>query len=63
MQRGFSHFFFVKDNHPQTEERKASLDGGELKSQMEKKIEEHTVLVQTRLPWLNSTLGIKRYTH
>jgi len=38
MQGGFSQFFFVKDSHPQTEERKASLDAGELKSQMEKKI-------------------------
>lgn len=38
MQGGFSQFFFVKDSHPQTEEKKASLDGGELKSQMEEKI-------------------------
>ena len=34
MQRGTSLFFFVKGNHPQTEERKASLDERELKPEM-----------------------------
>lgn len=34
MQRGTSRLFFVKGNHPQTEERKASLDEKDLKPEM-----------------------------
>lgn len=34
MQRGTSQLFFVKENHPQTEERKARLGGRELKAEM-----------------------------
>ena len=34
MQGGTSQFFFVKDNHLQTEQRKAILDGRELKPEM-----------------------------